>query len=176
MPAGEKRTAASPVLLDKKELNMMRRASWMKMVVLGGGLASLTAGCATGGTRRGERAFERELRGSVVVSGAHARSALAGPLHLLHVDYDNRGSVQLYSVARHDGTDADCAAGPALMRLSLHGRRPNPIDADVGAGEVVCFVAGGPDGATRDVRVSWHATPAEHPAPMALAAAFPAAR
>ena len=109
--------------------------------MLGGGLASLTAGCATAGARRGERAFERGLRGSVVVSGAQARSALAGPLHLLHVDYDNRQAVELYSVARHrSGTDADCAAGPALMRLSLHGRRPNPIDADVGAGEVVCLV------------------------------------
>ena len=155
---------------------MMRRASWTKVIVLGGGLASLTAGCATGGARRGERAFERELRGSVVVSGAHARSALAGPLHLLHVDYDNRQAVQLYSVARQAGsagTDADCAAGPALMRLALHGRRPNPIDADVGADEVVCFVAGSE---TREVRVSWHATPAEHPAPISLAAAFPSAR
>jgi hypothetical protein len=166
-------------LLDKRELNMMRRASWMKMMVLGGGLASLTAGCATAGTRRGQSVGERELRGSVVVSGAKARSALAGPLHLLHVDYDSRGSVQLYSVARQEGSagpDADCDAGPALMRLSLHGRRPNPIDADVGAGEVVCLVAGGPGAASRDVRVSWHATPAEHPAPMALAAAFPTAR
>lgn len=153
---------------------MMRRASWTKKIVLGGGLLSLTAGCATGGARRGERAFERELRGSVVVSGAHARSALAGPLHLLHVDYENRQAVELYSVVRHDGTDADCG-GPALVRLQLHGRRPNPIDADVGAGEVVCLV--GPAAPTaREVRVSWHATAADHPAPMALAAAFPSAR
>jgi len=156
---------------------MMRRASWTKMIVLGGGLLGLTGGCATGHARRGERAFARELRGSVVVSGAHARSALAGPLHLLHIDYENRQAVELYSVARHDGTDADadCAAGPALMRLQLHGRRPNPIDADVGAGEVVCLV--GPAAPTaREVRVSWHASVADHPAPMALAAAFPPAR
>jgi hypothetical protein len=157
---------------------MMRRASWTKMIVAGGGLLSLTAGCATGAPRRGERAFERELRGSVVVSGAQARSALAGPLHLLHLDYENRQAVELYSVARRPGsagTDADCASGPALMRLQLHGRRPNPIDADVGAGEVVCLVAAAP-AAARSVRVSWHATAADHPAPTALAAAFPPAR
>jgi hypothetical protein len=157
---------------------MVRRTGWTKMVALGGGLASLTAGCATGGARRGERAFERELRGSVVVSGAHARSALAGPLHLLHVDYENRQAVELYNVARQPGSpgpDADCAAGPALMRLELHGRRPNPIDADVGAGEVVCLV-GAPSPTARDVRVSWHATAADHPAPTALAAAFPPGR
>lgn len=153
---------------------MMRRAGWTKTMVLGGGLLSLSAGCAAGSARRGERAFERELRGSVVVSGAHARSALAGPLHLLHVDYDNRQAVELYSVARHDGSDADCG-GPALMRLQLHGRRPNPIGADVGAGEVVCLV-GAPAPTAREVRVSWHATPSEHAAPMALAAAFSSAR
>ena len=156
---------------------MTRRASWTRMAVVGGGLVSLTAGCATGGARRSERAFERELRGSVVVSGAHARSALTGPLHLLHVDYENRQAVELYSVARQpgsDGPDADCAAGPALMRLSLHGRRPNPIDADVGAGEVVCLVTD-PTSAAGEVRVSWHATPADHPAPTALAA-FPSGR
>jgi hypothetical protein len=153
---------------------MMRRASWTKMAVLGGGLLSLTAGCATGGARRDERASERELRGSVVVSGAQARSALTGPLHLLHVDYDNRQAVELYSVARQEGsagTDADCASGPALMHLSLHGRRPNPIDADVGAGEVVCLVAAA-SARTPEVRVSWHATPALPTAPLALAAAF----
>src|SRR5438067_10018715 len=99
MSAGGKRSAVGPVLLGKKELSMVRRASWTRMMVLGGGLASLTAGCATGGARPGERAFERGLRGSVVVSGDQARSALAGPLHLLHVDYDNRQDVELYSVA-----------------------------------------------------------------------------
>ena len=153
---------------------MVRRASWTRVMVLGGGLVSLTTGCATGGARRGERAFERGLRGSVVVSGAQARSALAGPLHLLHVDYDSRGPVELYSVARHDGTDADCA-GPALMHLSLRGRRPNPIDADVGSGEVVCLVAS-PAAAARTVSVSWHATPADRALPLALAIAFGTAR
>ncbi len=120
------------------------------------------------------RPGERELRGSVVVSGAQARSALAGPLHLLHVDYESRGTVELYSVARHDGTDADCA-GPALMRLPLHGRRPNPIDADVGAGEVVCLVAE-PAAAARAVSVSWHATPSDHAAAARAGGGLPASR
>jgi hypothetical protein len=153
---------------------MKRRGSWTRAIGMAGGLASLTAGCATAGTQRGARSGERGLRGSVVVSGAQARSALAGPLHLLHVDYDSRGTVELYSVARHDGTDADCA-GPALMRLSLHGRRPNPIDADVGPGEVVCLVAA-PVAAARTVSVSWHATPSDRALPLAPAMAFSAAR
>jgi hypothetical protein len=156
---------------------MTRRGSWTRVMGMAGGLASLTAGCATAGAHQGTWSGERELRGSVVVSGAQARSALAGPLHLLHVDYDNRGAVELYSVARQPGsagTDADCA-GPALMRLSLHGRRPNPIDADVGSGEVVCLVAE-PAAGARAVTVSWHATPSDHPEPLALAAAFGNAR
>jgi hypothetical protein len=160
---------------------MTRRGSWTrvmgKAIGIVGGLAILTAGCATAGSRRGAWSGERGLRGSVVVSGAQARSALAGPLHLLHVDYDNREAVELYSVARRPGsagTDADCA-GPALMRLSLHGRRPNPIDADVGSGEVVCLVAA-PAAAARTVSVSWHATPADRAEPLALAIAFGTAR
>jgi hypothetical protein len=150
----------------------MKRGGWTRAIVMGGGLVSLTAGCATGRTPTWAvaRAGERELRGAVVVSGAQARSALAGPLHLLHVDYENRAAVELYSVARRDGTDADCA-GPALMHLRLHGRRPNPIDADVGAGEVVCLV-GAPNAPAAPVRVAWHATPNAAAAPMALAVAF----
>jgi hypothetical protein len=109
-----------------------------------------------------------------VVSDARARSALAGPLHLLHVDYDAKGTVDLYSVARHDGTDADCG-GPALGRLRLHGRRTNPIDADVGAAEVVCLVAEA-DEAGRQVHVSWHATKTSTERPFTLAAALPSWR
>ena len=153
---------------------MTCRASWARVMVLGGGLASLTAGCATAGTRGGGGLGGRGLRGSVVVSGTQARSALAGPLHLLHVDYESRKAVELYSVARHDGTAADCA-GPARVRLPLHGRRPNPIDAAVGAGEVVCLVAASATTGPA-VRVSWHATPADHAAPLALGAAFSGSR
>ena len=152
--------------------------SWTGALLLGG-LASLAAGCATGrGTTAIDRSSERGLRGSVVVSGAEARSALAGPLHLLHVDYETRGTVELYSVARRAGTDADCA-GPALMRLSLHGRRPNPIDADIGANEVVCLVAETETEAkpaTETVSVSWHGTPSDPAASRSLAAAFPLGR
>jgi hypothetical protein len=160
---------------------MTRRGSWTRMIGkvtgMAGGLAILTGGCATAGTHGGERTGERELRGSVVVSGAQARSALAGPLHLLHLDYDTRGAVEPYSVARQPGsagTDADCA-GPALMHLSLHGRRTNPIDADVGSDEVVCLVASSSADA-RTVSVSWHATPSDHAGQFALAAAFRASR
>jgi hypothetical protein len=153
---------------------MTRQGSWTRLIVMAGGLASLTAGCATAGARGGVRSGERGLRGSVVVSGAQARSALAGPLHLLHIDYDTREAVELYSVARHDGTDADCA-GPALMRVQLHGRRPNPIDADVGSDEVVCLVGAGA-AAAKTIRVSWHATPSDRAEPILLAAAFGGAR
>lgn len=151
--------------------------SWTRVLVMGGGLAGLGGGCATAGANGvtvASRPGERELRGSVVVSGARARSALAGPLHLLHVDYEARGTVELYSVARRDGSDADCA-GPALMRLRLHGRRPNAIDADVGANEVVCLVA--EKGAAQSaVSVSFHAAPSETERPRTLAAAFPLSR
>ncbi|MES1206323.1 MAG: hypothetical protein ABUS79_10340 [Pseudomonadota bacterium] len=153
---------------------MRRCEGWTRGIVMAGGLVSLAAGCATGGTSSAERAGERDVRGSVVVSGAHARSALAGPLHLLHVDYEAGAAIDLYSVPLHDGTDADCA-GPALMHLALHGRRPNPIDADVGAGEMICLVAA-PDVVGNPVRVSWHAIPRAATPPLSLAQAFPPGR
>jgi hypothetical protein len=149
---------------------------WTRALMVGGGLAGLATGCAAGGQMAAQRSGERGLRGSVVVSGAQARSALAGPLHLLHLDYEARGTIELFSVARRAGTDADCA-GPPLTRLRLHGRRPNPIDADVGADEIVCLIAGGPgataatEGAQR-ISVSWHAAPVGPGAPRSLAAAF----
>jgi hypothetical protein len=43
------------------------------------GLAGLAVGCATGGRMAAQKWGERGLRDSVVVSGAEARSALAGP-------------------------------------------------------------------------------------------------
>ena len=150
--------------------------AWSKALMVGGGLAGLATGCATGGEMAAQKSGERGLRGSVVVSGAQARSALAGPLHLLHLDYEARGTIELFSVVRRAGTDADCA-GPPLMRLRLHGRRPNPIDADVGSDEVVCLIAAGAGAAPATpavprINVSWHATPVERGAPRSLAAAF----
>jgi len=152
---------------------MKSRGDWTRALVVAGWLGGLSAGCATGGQVVAHASGERGLRGSVAVSGARARSALAGPVHLLHVDFESRGPVELFSVARRTGTDADCA-GPALMRLRLHARRSNPIDADVSAGEVVCLVATGDGGgaAARPISVSWHATPIEPGASRSLAAVF----
>ncbi len=153
---------------------MHNRGRWMRALGLAGGVASLAAGCATGGQVVARGTSGRGLRGSVVVHGAEARAAFAGPLHLLHVDFEGWQQVELYSVARRTGTDADCA-GPPLVRLHLHARRTNPIDADVGAGEVLCLAGetSGVTGEAQPVTVSWHAVAAQAAVPQMLAAAFP---
>ena len=101
------------------------------------------------------------------------RLALTGPAHLLHVDYEGGVGVDLYSVVRRDGTEADCA-GPALKRVHLHGHRTNPIDVDVGARETVCLVRAGaaPVETGRPLKVSWHALRSANQGP-SLAAALP---
>ena len=133
-----------------------------------GGLgALLSAGCATAAG---------ELRGSVAMRADGPREAFAGPAHLLHVDYDGRGTIELYTVVRRAGTEADCA-GPALVRVRLHGSRSNPVDAEVGAGETVCLVqVGAPPAASanRPLRVSWHAVRSDRG--RTLAVLFPNAR
>jgi hypothetical protein len=136
---------------------------WM----VGGLWAALAGGCAT--TRGGaETRASGDIRGTMHLTANQPLPALAGPAHLLHVDYTENANLELFSVERRDG-QADCA-GPVRTRIHLHANRTNVIDADVPADQVICLSAA-PQSGRREVAVSWHATTAPE-GPRTLAAAF----
>jgi hypothetical protein len=144
---------------------MTRRSFWL----VGGLWAALASGgCAT--THGGGAATHAsgDIRGSIRLTANQTRPALAGPAHLLHVDYSDDANLELFSVERHAG-QADCT-GPVRNRIQLHANRSNVIDADVPADQVVCLASSSQKG-TRGVAVSWHATVAPE-GPHTLAAAF----
>jgi hypothetical protein len=109
------------------------------------------AGCATGA---GGHARGRDVHASTRLAGDAARVVVSGPAWLLHVDVEGRDDLALYSVARKDGTDADCAAGPTGARKRLQPGAPNLVNLTVPAGEAIC-IAPAPN--ARTVSVMWHA-------------------
>ena len=133
---------------------------------VGGLWAALAGGCAT--THGGVATRAADVRGSMKLSANQPRVAVSGPAHLLHVEYAEDADLELFSVERRAG-QADCS-GPVRARVQLHANRPNLIDADVPAGQVVCLAAGEKPG-RREVAVSWHATVGPD-GPRTLAAAF----
>ena len=139
---------------------MKRRNIW----VVGGLWAALAGGCATtGGGATGARAGG-DIRGHIRLAANQAVPALAGPAHLLHVEYSEDANLELLNVERRAG-QADCT-GPVRSRTRLHANRPNVIDADVPADQVVCLAS-----SSHEVAVSFHATVAPE-GPRTLAAAF----
>jgi hypothetical protein len=140
------------------------RSIWL----VGGLWAAVAGGCAT--TRGGaETRSGGHIRGTMHLAANQPQLALAGPAHLLHVDYSENANLELFSVQRRAG-QADCT-GPVRTRMFLHANRPNVIDVDVPADQVVCLEASAQRPGRREVAVSWHATTAPE-GPRTLAAVF----
>ena len=109
------------------------------------------AGCATAS---GGHFAGHDIHASARIDGDRARVLVSGPACLLHIDVDGRDDLALYSVARKDGTDADCATGAAVEKKRLRAGAPNMVNLDVAASETICI---GPAPGTRVASVMWHA-------------------
>jgi hypothetical protein len=121
-------------------------------VAMGLGL-SACAGVGTA-TRSGT-----EVRGISQVRAESPRLIAVGPVRLLHVDVHGGRAVNLYTAARHDGTDADCRVAEGAKTSPLHQDRRTPVDVDIPDGQVVCLIAADPaSGFPRaGIEVAWHA-------------------
>jgi hypothetical protein len=137
--------------------------------MVGGLLAALAGGgCATSRGAGTPERVSNDMRGSIRLAANEARPAVAGPVHLLHVDYSDDANLELFVVESRDG-QPDCT-GPVHSWMRLHAHRPNVIDADVPAGQVICVESSWLK-SKREVAVSWHATKTVE-GPRTLAAAF----
>ena len=124
-----------------------------KLWLTGSLWATLAAGgCATVGTS-GAAPRRHDIRGTTHLMAAESRLAIAGPVHLLHLDYRGSDPLELLAVERREGA-APCD-GPVRARTSLHANRPNVLDFDVGPQEAICLSASAT--LQREVAVSWHA-------------------
>lgn len=109
--------------------------------IIKGCLGSLTLfGCATSGTA--ERPVPADIRGDAAVSGPEAQPLVAGPIKLLHVNFDGRGEPRFTRVWRRNGA-ADCKRGTPL---EWDGQSEVAIAQD----ELICVAA------TAPARFSWH--------------------
>ena len=129
---------------------MIRVIRAMQFSFLVGALAA-GAGCAT---MSGGRSGGHDLHATTRVSGDAARVLVSGPALLMHVDVDGRDDLALYTVARKDGSEADCAAAPSGERRRLQAGVSNLVHLAVAADQTVC-VAAVPS--TRSGSVMWHA-------------------
>ena len=107
------------------------------------------AGCAT----TGSQAPAQDVRGDAVVSGREVQPLVAGPIELLHANFDGRSKLQFSKVWRRDAT-ADCRSGTPL---AWNGESAVEIEQD----ELICVAAPAP------ARISWHGRPLHHAAPIA---------
>lgn len=96
----------------------------------------------------------KDLHASARVGSVGARVLVIGPALLMHVDVDGRDDLALYTVARKDGTEADCAGPLTGERKRLRPGTANLVNLSVADREVVC-VAVEPN--TRTASVNWHA-------------------
>jgi len=99
------------------------------------------AGCATSATRTDPA--QDDIRGHAAVAGQQAAPLVAGPIRLLHADFDTRARLKFSRVWRRE-TTADCRNGTPLP---WDGRG----EVEIGKDEVVCVVA------TVPTRIWWHA-------------------
>lgn len=104
-------------------------------------------GCAT------SSGVPREVRSSATIATTAPSMLVSGPALLMHIDVDNaRDELVLYSVARKQGTAADCGAGPAGEALRLRGGRTNPVNLVVPADQTACVASPNAHASLR-----WHA-------------------
>ena len=130
---------------------MFRANQAIQLSVLSIALAT-AAGCAT--LSAGHAGGGHDVHASTRIDGDRARVLVSGPAWLLHIDVDGRDDLALYSVARRDGTDADCATGAAVEKKRLRAGAPNTVNLDVAADETICIA---PVASTRIASVIWHA-------------------
>jgi hypothetical protein len=138
---------------SEKELGAMstrtrKPLSFFTSAVLSGIVAFGGAGAAASATSRAA-----DVRGQAVLNAGAPQFVVAGPAHLLHVDFEGERAVSLYSVDSWNGGADACRAGaPAARRLALRTNVRNALDLDVPPGRTICLVA--EDGS---VQVAWHA-------------------
>jgi hypothetical protein len=117
--------------------------------------ATTSIACATSGESL------RDVRSSATVATAAPSLLVSGPAMLMHVDVDAAGAAApnlvLYAVARKQGTDADCGAGPTGDTIRLYAGRTNPVILAVPADQAACISSGG-----APVSVRFHARNSEN--------------
>jgi hypothetical protein len=114
---------------------------WIILVVL------TLEGCAT---TTGQPPMQ-DVRGVAVVSGRDVQPLVAGPIKLLHANFDTRSNLQ-FSKAWRRSTTVDCNSGTPL---AWNGESAVEIEKD----ELICVAA------TAPTRVSWHGRPLHQAAP-----------
>lgn len=93
----------------------------------------------------------QDVRGDALVSGRDVQPLVAGPIQLLHANFDGRSNLQFSKVWRRSAT-VDCRSGTPL---AWNGESAVEIEQD----ELICVAAPVP------TRVSWHGRPLRHAAP-----------
>ena len=129
---------------------MFRVSQAVQLSVVSIALAT-TAGCAT---VAGGRVAGHDVHASARIARASAHALVSGPAWLLHVDVDGHEDLSLYTVARKDGTDADCSSGATVEKKRLHPGVSNLVNLNVAADETVCIA---PAVSNRTTSVMWHA-------------------
>jgi len=104
-------------------------------------------GCAT--TAR--QPLAQDVRGDAVLSGHEVQPLVAGPIKLLHANFDTRSKLQFSKVWRRSST-VDCSSGTPL---AWNGQSAVEIEKD----ELICVAA------TKPTRVEWHGRPLPLSAP-----------
>jgi len=130
----------------KPEVQMTRLlgwglTGWMTLVGMTLGGCATTAG----------QPLAHDVRGDAVVSGHQVQPLVAGPIELLHANFDTRAKLQFTKVWRRSPT-VDCSSGTPL---AWNGESVVEIEKD----ELVCVAA------PVSTRVSWHGRPLRQSGP-----------
>jgi hypothetical protein len=126
---------------------------WIAMVA---GVA--LAGCATTAnqTTTSQRPIE-DIRADAAVSAQEAQPLVAGPIRLLHANFDARAELRFSRVWRRNAT-MDCQGGAPLAWTGEHA-------VEIEKDELICVAAATP------THISWHGRPLERSATPASAQA-----
>jgi hypothetical protein len=138
------------MLPQRKEVAMIRYTVAIRTLVLLAAVVS-SVGCATSHNHGGEAARPGDVRAAATVIGTAPRLVVAGPAVLMHIEVEGRDDLYLYTVARNQGTDADCAAA-AVEQTRLRKQVSNRVNLRVGADQSICVAAD-----TSRASVTWHA-------------------
>jgi hypothetical protein len=142
-----------PLQLPKRGLQKMIRA--IRAIGFSFFLGTLAAGTGAGCvTASGGLSRSHDLHAATRVGGDGARVLVVGPALLMHVDVDGRDDLALYTVARKDGTEADCAGPLTGERKHLRPGTANLVNLTVPDAQVVCIAV---EPNTRTASVMWHA-------------------
>jgi len=118
------------------------------------------AGCAT----TAAHGHHPDVHGMTTLPGGgrDGRLLIPGPAVLIHIDVDRGDDLVLYTVARKQGTDADCAAVPNGGAVSVHARGSNRVNLAIADGRALCISSPG-----ERTSVLWHTRAGEPDAPEA---------